>query len=38
MYYPKSDQNAFIHVYNTSVCVDNLQFVDKMMDLTGVNR
>lgn len=30
-------QNEYLYTYNTSICVENLQFIDKVMDLTGVN-
>jgi len=30
-------QNTYLYRYNTSVCVENIQFIDKEMDLTDVN-
>ena len=30
-------QNKYLHEYNNSVCIDNLQYIDKGMDLTDDN-
>ena len=30
-------QNKFLHEYNSSVCIDNLQYIDKQMDLVDNN-
>ena len=30
-------QNEYLHTYNTSVCIENIQFINKVVDLTNVN-
>ena len=30
-------QNKYLHKYNNSVCVDNLQYIDKVMELNYQN-